>query len=92
MFRIGLSILSTHEKQLLAVTEAVDLFHEVAKLGRDLLDAENLLKTSFAFQMKRQTVVDLREVHRLEVEAEVQTRNAEREQREKERAKAKETS
>uniref|UniRef100_A0A7S4PGE2 Rab-GAP TBC domain-containing protein n=2 Tax=Guillardia theta TaxID=55529 RepID=A0A7S4PGE2_GUITH len=78
IFRIGLGILELYEKQLLCITEPHELFAAMQDLGKSLIDADSLIKVSFGIQMKRTTVIALREKHRSEVIAERESRQVEK--------------
>lgn len=80
IFRIALAVLQMNEKELMAISEPHELFQAVQKLGRNTLDADKLMTTSFGFQLKRVQVEQLREIHRQAVDAEVQARQRKDEQ------------
>mmetsp|Transcript_3006 Transcript_3006/g.4880 ORF Transcript_3006/g.4880 Transcript_3006/m.4880 type:complete len:355 (-) Transcript_3006:384-1448(-) len=57
LYRIGLAILQLNKGWLLSITESHELLQAVTKLGRNQIDADTLLDTSFTFQLKRETVI-----------------------------------
>jgi len=75
IFRIGLAVLQIYDKELLAITEAHELFAAVQGLGKRVVDADLLLKTAFGIQLKRTALDTLRDKHRAQVQAESTARN-----------------
>jgi len=75
VFRVAMGVVGLAEAQLVAAGDQTDLLEVVQLLGRHVLEADALLKASFAIQLKREEIQGMRLRLRAEVEKERRERS-----------------